>query len=138
MIWSFTDLNNDFNIGDWKVSGATINTTRLAGVPVLGGAGVFGKGATLQRKFILPPHYALRASANYIKIGGWTGEKGFITIDGVELWSGSFQFNQGYFSRLRNGSDSNREFFSNFFVEIPHQGNATVVFSSTLSKSSDV
>jgi hypothetical protein len=44
---------------------------------------LFGKGASVTRKFELKPHYKLKVKFMYAKIDSWDAEKFFLKVDGV-------------------------------------------------------
>ena len=76
---------------------------------MLGGYGVFGKDAYVEKTFDLsgaPQHSAVRVQLDFVKIDSWNGETAYLRLDGELAWSRSFWYYAG--SQHCGLSDYNR------------------------------
>ena len=60
---------------------------------MLGGYGIFGSGAYVQKTFGLsgaPAYSEVRVQLNFVKIDTWDGESAYLRLNGELVWSQSF------------------------------------------------
>lgn len=99
---------------------------------MFGGSGVFGKGAAVNRKFDLPPHYRIKVKMSFLKSDSWDNERATLTVDGTEVWGQNFVLNQGYFNQLCGGGGDWRELLQTVETEMKHTGPAAVRITTNL------
>jgi hypothetical protein len=78
---------DDFEDGSTKGWSAGPVTTCGKFGKILGGSGVFGKGAATQKAVLAPVHTQARFTLQYARIDGWLFEQGFVQIEGKTVWS---------------------------------------------------
>ena len=90
--------NFESGIDEWT-SNVELSTTGQCGglSSILGGFGVLGQGAWLEKTYDLAayPHDELSLSLDFIKIDSWDNEEASVLIDGVVVWSQIFIYNEG-------------------------------------------
>ena len=90
--------NFESGIDEWT-SNVELSTTGQCGglSSILGGFGVLGQGAWLEKTYDLAayPHDELSLSLDFIKIDSWDNEEARVLIDGVVVWSQVFIYNEG-------------------------------------------
>lgn len=62
---------------------------------MVGGFDIFGSNTLLIKKFELPPHYEITLKITMFKIDSWDNESFFVFVDGVNVISRSFAFDEG-------------------------------------------
>ena len=78
---------------------------------MLGGYGVFGSGAYVEKTFDLsgaPPHSAVWVQLDFVKIDRWGGDSAYLTLNGELAWTQSFAAGSGDSSQC-GGSDYNQK-----------------------------
>ena len=67
---------------------------------MLGGYGVFGSGAAIEKTFDVsaaPPHSVVRVELDFFRIDSWdAGEKAEMYIDGTLVWSQEYDPSSGH------------------------------------------
>lgn len=58
----------------------------------LGGHCNFGAGEVSKTFTKLPPHNMIKVTANYHFLDKWEGEEGFMKVDGIPVWSDTYQW----------------------------------------------
>jgi hypothetical protein len=108
---------------------------------MLGGAGVFGKGAYIEKVlYNLPMHTGLRIEADWFKIDYWGGRYGGrqlkVLIDGGEAFASDTYTSQGTWSLCGNTRWRQGDFKSHFDVTSNHVAStARIRITSTLDES---
>lgn len=79
--WYWTDLT-EIGAEGWTVEGARPEKTACGGISMLGGFGLFGRGAIITNKLKLPGHYRLKIKLLFAKIDSWDNERAILSVDG--------------------------------------------------------
>jgi hypothetical protein len=93
--WFWTDFTA-LGAQGWVVENGRDGGSQCAGVNLLGGFNLYGKGARIRNKLALPPHYRLKVKVNYWKIDSWDNERGSVSVDGKEIWGRNYGVADGY------------------------------------------
>jgi hypothetical protein len=102
---------------------------------ILGGAGELGSGAVASKVYGgLPPHTALRVTAKFHYIDSWDGERGWLHVDGQEIWSRSaYLYGRGGYN-ICGGTSPDRLGFAVDAVVAHTATTATLAFGSSLNE----
>ena len=119
--------------------------TECAGIPMLGGYGLFSKGEISKEFAGLPSHTFLRVKAVFHFIDAWAGETGFMRLnlgrDGsmVHVWSERHNQNLNVASVSLCGSDVGEgKFAVPIDITVPHEeGSIIIGFGTTVETSKD-
>ncbi|CAD8106299.1 unnamed protein product [Paramecium sonneborni] len=136
--WTSTHINFMGQDG-WISLGGINGATNCGGVPLIGGYKKFGQRQGLRKIIKLVPHYKLRLNVLWAKIDSWDNEKGLILIDGKEVWSQSFNNNDGYGIKLCGNSEAKYlTLFKRIDLTVNHTGDQVQIdFLSTLDQGGD-
>jgi hypothetical protein len=115
-------------------------TSKCAGVFMLGGYCKFGYGEVNKTFGGLPPHKQLKVVARYHFIDHWIGETGYMKLDvgenncDVPVWSEQHkQYDGNNGVNLCGGGTPEGKFNSHVEVTVPHRASAVrVTFGSTI------
>lgn len=123
----------------WTGSVDKIGISTCAGIPMLGGYKLFGRGS-VQKTFIeLPVHRELRIKANFHFLDQWTGESGYMKLNSSAsaqldyVWT-DFHFQKsGSGVNICGGDVADSKFSVPIEITIPHSAERfTIEFGSTL------
>lgn len=135
MIWreDFLDARG------WSGTVGKIGVSTCAGIPMLGGYKLFGRGM-VQKTFIeLPVHRELRIRANFHFLDQWTGESGYMKLNSSSSAPLDYVWTDFHFQKsdcgvnICGGDTADSKFSVPIELTLPHSAERfTIEFGSTL------
>jgi hypothetical protein len=111
------------SIAGWSSNvGSDLVTTMCRELYMIGGFGVLGAGAWLERRFDFTdsPHMAATVSLTFIKIDAWDEEKAMVLVDGLQVWARSFGYDESHQSGMHRCGNADPGDEDEHWWEISH------------------